>query len=234
MKEASIGNKQNKIAGFALAGILMAGSASAIFFQPDSVNADIGATYTGITTGSKAGAGESEFNRPPSRLINGSGMPASYDETTTIEAAHYNHAWLSRDLQPYGTVVFSFDTAVDIGSFVLWNNASDASHYSEGGINEFKIRFFDAAENLIGSEYSDFAVAGPTDGVNLTPENFTFSSLYEDVRHVEFEILSNHGGGNYIGAQEIGFTDVVPEPATVSMMALVAGLGFLIRRHFVA
>ena len=27
---------------------------------------------------------------------------------------------------------------------------------------------------------------------------------------------------------------VVPEPATASMMALVAGLGFLIRRHFVA
>jgi formylglycine-generating enzyme required for sulfatase activity len=35
---------------------------------------------------------------------------------------------------------------------------------------------------------------------------------------------------SYVGLRPV---EVVPEPATVSMMALVAGLGFLIRRHFV-
>jgi len=60
-----------------------------------------------------------------------------------------------------------------------------------------------------------------------TTQSISLSGEEGDFLHFAFASTSNNGGVNvdYIEFQ------AVPEPATASLMALVGGLGFLIRRH---
>lgn len=56
----------------------------------------------------------------------------------------------------------------------------------------------------------------------MVPDNFIFLRTYEGAKCVEWEILNNYGD-SYVGAQEIGFTGAVPEPATVGLL-VISGL----------
>ena len=213
-----------------VATITIAGTAFSDFIQPDTANLTSGAIYSETTlTGSKAGPGGS-FND----ALNGSGLPASYDETSVITTPKYYDVWRSDRFSLSGTVLFSFDSVVDIGSFVLWNSSdSTFTFYDEAGVKDFKLRFFDVNGDQIGSEQSGTAEQGPPNGSgSINPDHFILSSLYEDVKHVEWEILNNYGDSNYLAVNEVGFTTTVPEPATIALFGLFSIGTLAYRRIF--
>ena len=75
---------------------------------------------------------------------------------------------------------------------------------------------------------SDSYISGAQIDGTATWNNQTFATLGID----ETSFTMTWGSGDT--ADSMTVNAAVPEPATASMMALVAGLGFLIRRHFAA
>ncbi|MBN2162131.1 MAG: hypothetical protein JXR25_12185 [Pontiellaceae bacterium] len=218
---------------YAVAGLMlsMAVAAQATLIQPDSISADTGAVYSspGDLTGSKKAPEELNSSYAAVNMINGSVS----DETTVLEGLWVGGVWQSPSATDIGTLTFSFDSAVEFKSFVLWNSLSEIKTRAERGINEFKLRFYDSSENQIGDEYHGFAAVDDAADAYIDSQLFYLGETYSGVRHGELEILSIHGDANgYIAISELGFTDVIPEPATLAFVGIF-GIGALaVRRIF--
>jgi len=108
-----------------------------------------------------------------------------------------------------------------LASFVLWNDVN----VSAEGINNFSLRFHDAADALIATAP---VLTGPVG--QLAPQTYTFASVVTGVSKVNLDVLSsNIGVVEHIEIREVAFNGIptlaVPEPSTWAM--LVAGLGLL-------
>lgn len=141
------------------------------------------------------------------RIIDGSGLPANFDENS-LHATGGDFAWSSSSGSTTGTMRFDLGTSFDLKSFVLWNNTGGSGGDTEG-VQNFQLSFFDENENLLQTS----SVLTATDDISI-PQNFLFSTV-NDVRLVDFEILSNHGHPSFVGVQEVAFTTAVPEPSSI-------------------
>ena len=179
------------------------------FIVPSAIDSSSGAVYseTGPLSGSKEGP-EYEGDHYADHMINGSGFPGSYNETTTVLNPRYENAWIAHQYTTKGTLLLDMGGEVSLGAFVLWNGAETyPSDYTAArrGARAFKLRFFNESGGQIGDEFSSNGTKTTVPTVEVAPEIFTFPSAYGAVRFVEWEILSTHGDTDFLSVQEIGF-----------------------------
>lgn len=223
-----------------LAGALGVTSATgAIFVQPVSVDADSGALYSeepADRIGSKAGATEYTEDESYSAevLFDRGGLDSSaLDTVETIQAlagidlehiddpgGNQGSVWFTENGTQEGTLVFDMGASFTEGvsHFILWT--TEAGYYSEAGVVDFKLRFFDAAGNSVGGEFEGTAAGDTTADSIVSAQIFDLENFYTDVRYVEWEILTvvdSVNFDNYAAAHEIGFA-AVPEPAGFGLL----------------
>ncbi len=117
------------------------------------------------------------------------------------------------------------------GVYSMYSGATGASSLGTGGVKNGDSVTGDVFGLITGSNHiliSQTYVSGAQIDGTATWNNETFATLGLD----ETSFTMTWGSGDT--ADSMTVNAAVPEPATASMMALVAGLGFLIRRHFAA
>jgi len=146
-----------------------------------------------------------------------------------------NDTWAVLDL---GAPTAGLDT------MYLWNVEENApGNQSNRGMNAFDIYYATsptvsppAPPTTTVTPY-DFSSGGWTllgsanlaqgTGIGDPGESFDVSGA-SGARYIGFKINSNHGAGDRVGFGEVAFTtaDVIPEPSTILIWSLLAGLGF--------
>lgn len=118
-----------------------------------------------------------------------------------------------------GVITLDLIGIFDLESFVLWNDVNVLAE----GIKDFKLRFYDDADALIGTSETFVGPQG-----QLLPETYVFATPFRGVSKVELDVLSAHVGVvNHIEIREVAFNSAppIPEPSTWAM--LTGGLGLL-------
>ncbi len=130
------------------------------------------------------------------------------------------------------TITLDFTVAQELSAFYLWNSNGGANaNPTLRGIKDFSLKFWDGAGGSgtqIGTTYSSTAAKALWGG-DVASEAFVFPSSYVGVSSVELIIATNHNTQDWVGAREIGF-EVIPEPATLGLVALFGGGLLFIRR----
>jgi hypothetical protein len=196
--------------GAALALALATGLASAQLVRPSSATAS--STFSGSYDIGNA--------------IDGSGLPAGFtlDDTHAVYAV--NNHWTTRNgaiAAGTANATFFFDTPQTIAQFHLWNHQSNGvASNAFYAVTQFDLRFFDAANNLLG-EVLDVAAVGGV-GVNAV-QSFALPT-FNNVSSVFFNIDANsaplgHTGVNYTGVAEVAFNaSPIPEAGTSALLTL--------------
>lgn len=118
-----------------------------------------------------------------------------------------------------GVITLDLIGTFDLESFVLWNDVNVLAE----GIKDFKLRFYDDTDALIGTSETFVGPQG-----QLLPQTYVFASPFRGVSKVELDVLSAHVGVvNHIEIREVAFNSAppIPEPSTWAMLA--GGLGVL-------
>jgi hypothetical protein len=163
-------------------------------------------------------------------LIDGTGQFAG-THSTGPESTMWLSAGLSGgDGDP--ELVFALDQQYLIQSMRVWNY-NEPGGFLGRGVDEMEV-----LASLDGLSYTSLGVYS----LPIAPgsDNVDFSQLLDlpDVtaRYIKFDILSNHNGvafpaasgstdNAFVGLSEVQFIGVVPEPATLLIWSLLAGLG---------
>jgi hypothetical protein len=158
--------------------------------------------------------------------INGSGLPAGFDVTSSHNIYLTNNHWTTQSgaLQAGNArASFFFNTAQTIYSFNMWNHRSTTS--GQGGVGadtgyavtQFNLVLRDADGNAL------FSLLNQTALPNIAiAQNYNFAAV-EGVRRVDFTILANNGSNQYTGLAEVRFNGTIPAPGALGALSL-AGL----------
>lgn len=212
------------IGSCAIAAACFTGSAHAQLFQPDSATA--GSQFSSLYDIGNA--------------IDGSGLPENFD----LDSLHTiytsgNHWTTQNGAIAAGTAfaVFSFNEAVTIGDFHLWNHRSNnIASNAFYAVTRFDLILRDANGDTLFELLDQAAVGGLG---NEAVQSFSFAQV-AGVRSVLFRIDANstppnHAGVSYTGVAEVAFgqgVPAIPEPATWWMMgAGLAGVLVAARRR---
>lgn len=204
-----------------------------------------GAVVTGVTIEDVSTELTASFNRAASYLVDGGGG-VDFDEVAgTHTVTPDGSMWLNNGTfttpndpnAPGAIITFDLGGNYDLDFVTVWN-------YNEflPGRPDLLQRGANAVEILVStSEVGPFTSLGNFNftiapGVNNVDfgQDIDVSSLAgsDDVRLVQFNITSNHGGdNNFVGLSEVRFDGVViPEPAT-ALLAVFGLAGIFIRRR---
>lgn len=205
-------NSPLAVAALALfAGLSMTSAAKAqVMIAPDSATAasNFSATYDIIHT------------------INGSGLPAGFDVTSSHNIYLGNNHWTTQSgaLQAGNArASFFFNTAQTIYSFNMWNHRSTTGSGGGVGADPFYAvtRFNLVLRDGDGNEL--FSLLNQTALPNIAiAQNYNFAAV-EGVRRVDFTILANNGSNQYTGLAEVRFNGTIPAPGALGALSL-AGL----------
>jgi len=163
-----------------------------------------------VTASSEIGG---SFDRQDDYLIDGSGLNANGQHTTTVEG----NMWLSSgtsfggdDLDP--NVVFDLGAAYTVNELRVWNYNESPPNLTSRGVNAVTVQY--GTTPALGSSVSgitNFAQANAQG--TYTGETFDLSSAPITARYVKFDIDSNHGGdNNFYGLSEVQFDASLANP----------------------
>ena len=162
------------------------------------------------------------FHRPARHLVDSTGY---YADTHSVVPD--GHMWLSANGDEDPWVLFDLGDRYRLETIKIWNY-NEAGALTTRGVSEFEL--------FVSSDGLDFRSLGIFD-LDIAPglDDVDFSELLPlnafDVQYVIFDILDNHGDASYVGLSEVHFHGVViPEPATIALLALGA-LAALRRRR---
>jgi len=172
-------------------------------------------------------------DRGPLNLIDGAGIDGSGDQAVVNFRPNM---WLSDNNDTAGWVQFDLGAVYTIDSFEVWNYYEGWNGSEQRSVNGVSIVYGTTTADMIAGtidssstvpDITSFAIADTTDpypGVVYTPA----SSF--DARYIQFDISSTHGA-TFAGMADVQFEGtLVPEPATMSLLAM-GGLGLLRRRR---
>ena len=135
------------------------------------------------------------------------------------DTSNFN-GWAGADNQ-VGTLTLDLLGNFDLSSFLLWNDLNVLHE----GVGDFRLRFYDAADALLGTS----PIFTAPDG-QVAAGVYSFASV-ANVSRVDLDVLSLLTGGVCcrIEIREVAFegqiTSAVPEPETYALM--LGGLGLL-------
>jgi hypothetical protein len=202
---------------------------------------------TGVTyTGTAPDIGGSGLN-DPNGIINGSGLSEALTDanlaTVTHAAVGFNgNAWTTTDPGGFpsdffaattGTVVFEFDlgSTTPVGTFASWGYHFGA--FNGNSISDVTLDFSTDGGTTIDSSQTITVPFGATFDastiVPLTPTTANFITMTVNDNH--YDPANEAAGGDRVGLAEIAFsTEVIPEPATLSLMGVLGAVALLSRR----
>ena len=197
----------------AIAAALLAASAQAALFQPDSATA--GSEFSG--------------SYDIGNTIDGSGLPSPFTTLDVHGTYVVNNHWTTqRGALAAGNAFadFFFDTPKTVGTFYLWNHLSNNIASDPGyAVTLFNLELFDAADDPIGS-ITDL-VADPD---VFSAQAFGFAPI-DNVSRVRFTILNNNGSPDLTGVAEVAFDTLrIPTPASAALLATAGLIGTCRRR----
>ncbi|MFT3991547.1 MAG: MprA protease, GlyGly-CTERM protein-sorting domain-containing form [Luteolibacter sp.] len=213
-----------KIAGKAIIPVIsfsaLVSSAQGAFIQPNSATAS--SSYSSYYVAANT--------------INGTGMPAEFDETDVHAIYVRGNHWTTASAGgPVGQwIQWGFTTPQKLDAMYVWNHLSTTSagggvaNNSQYEVTLYDLALYDSSSNLIVS----------WTGLTLLPDTnaaqtFSFGQAYEDVSYVRFTIQQTQGSTNYTGLAEVGFNAVlnaVPEPSSALLLGMAGMLAFVRRR----
>jgi len=227
---------------------LLSPSAEASVITPTSVTGTIAGdagSHVNYLIVDNGGFGAAALQRPV-----GTGVTLSTGDTlvnalaTLHERSGQAHAESWTRGTTAGNPVFSFDLGAEtsVGSIMLWQYGNGSPGNSA---RDFELIFHTATEGSTfsfasggGSEATEFSgqmdqAANYTTATNVA-QFFGFGST-ENVRYIGLRLASNYSGivgpgGDRYGLGEVRFASEVPEPATMSLLAL-GGIALLRRRR---
>ena len=218
--------------------LVCAGVANAAIITPTSV------TFTGTATELGGLNLDNEAN-----IINGNGLSGVLTDANLYTVTHApvsfsapGNAWTTTDPGGFpsdffasttATVVFGIDLGgtTSIGRFASWGYYFNGQNGNT--IANVTLDFSTDGGTTIDSSQT-FAVPLPSSAdlasvVELTPTTANYITMTVNDNHFGNPGLEE-GGGDRVGLAEIAFSTVVPEPTSVSLMALFGGSVLLIRR----
>ncbi len=208
----------------------------AMFMMAEAANAaHIPVTLEASTTGTNW-AGESAAN-----AINGAGLDASEppQHQGAANTGDYFQFWNDSDgAMAFNFIMMDLGGAQDVGSVRFWNMNAQPSRVGRG-VTQFNIAF-----STTGTALADFgaaqsfnpAIAPGADGYtgelfSLTPATGATYALLTFGDGTELSNEGTFGGDNFAGFSEIQLYSVIPEPTTLSLLAL-SGLAMVgVRRR---
>lgn len=142
-----------------------------------------------------------------------------------------------------GTYTMGFTSAVDIGTFYLWDDFAVAG--DKQGFESVSLTFYSGgitgtnlgSESLLSPDLTPDSILnttnmGSSNGIDFK-DTFLLSSIYTGVDTVVLGVDSATGAqGTFQQAREFGFasTNTIPEPSAL-VLSLVGSLGLLKRRR---
>jgi hypothetical protein len=191
------------------------------------------ATAQMIAPNSATSASEFSSQYDIGNVIDGSGLAAGFDVTSSHNVYLTNNHWTTQSgaLQAGNArASFFFDAPQSIYSFNMWNHRSTTT--GQGGVgadpNYAVTRFDLILRDATGTAL--FSLLNQTALPNIAiAQNYNFA-MVEGVRSVDFTILANNGSTQYTGLAEVRFNGTIPSPGAVGVLAL-AGLAASRRRR---
>jgi hypothetical protein len=147
-------------------------------------------------------------------LVNGSGLTGGGHNTNLADQ------WETMPYQTSAWVVFDLNGTYDVGGFHIWN-FNYPGGYTGRGVHTLNI--LTAGSDFVWSDpvSYEFNAASGADGD--LGQDFTLASPWSAVRYVKFDNMAYYGWGDaagHIGMSEVQFSTAVPEPASLTMLAL--------------
>ena len=197
----------------AIAAALLATSAQAALFQPDSATA--GSEFSG--------------NYLIDFAINGTGLPDPFTPSDVHATYARNNHWTTRSgalAAGNAFADFFFDTPKTVGTFYLWNHLSNGVASDPGyAVTLFNLELFDAADTPLGSITN--VAADPN---FFAAQAFGFGPI-DNVSRAKLTILANNGSTQYTGVAEVAFDTLrIPTPASAALLAAAGLVGTRRRR----
>jgi hypothetical protein len=195
-----------------LLGTLAASATAHALIIPDTVSAssEFNANYLAINT------------------INGSGLPAGYDETSAH--ANYstgNHWTTSAGDVTSAFITWGFNTPQSLGGIYIWTHRSNIIAANPG----YEPTLFDLTLRDAGSNILLFL-----DDITMAPDTanaqfFSFGAAFANVSSVRFDVEAvQNPASTYTGLAEVAFT-AIPEPTTFAPIAGMIALAFAAGRR---
>jgi len=167
-------------------------------------------------------------NRVASKAVDGSGMSGFADERAD---SNPGNMWLADIGNIVGrTITFDLQDVHVLQATRIWNYNEAGGSYRLRGVKEF-----DIAVSLDDSSYQ--TLVGPGSGghfgLAMAPgtDGYVLADMIDlgrvPARYVRFTVQDYYGsnpGNDYVGLSEVRFYEYVPEPSTLLIWSLLAGL----------
>lgn len=182
----------------------------------------------------------SEFNASQAAelTIDGSGFIDDPVTATSLSATGGpdDLHWLTRGVVENQFITFDLGAEYDLTATYVWNYAFPGNNRWQRGVKQFDVVAAGSDKVFDTTAGTDLILAAG--GEAATEAAQTLAITASAVRYVRFEIDSNQldetsQTGKYAGLSEVRFEGtVVPEPATLGLVAVFGGAVLFIRRRF--
>jgi hypothetical protein len=192
-----------------------------------------------IITPVSATASSSHWSSPAENTLTwgsmSSGTASNPDLTATLPGDAWGGPnWLTGGSGIVGEwITFDLGAAKNVGKAYVWQLNQD--NEADRGVHNFTIE--GSANNstwkvLTASSTVDMTTQGGT-GVLLSAEQFALTQNNIGIQYIRFTVNSNYGDPSYAGLGEVRFTEAIPEPGTMMLLAtaLAGLLGYAWRKR---
>jgi hypothetical protein len=192
----------------------------------------VGATSTAsgdlILASTASASSEFSSGYVAENTINGSGLPAGFNETDIHSTYESGNHWTTNGSDPQEAwILWGFDSAQSLNGMFVWNHLSN-NIASNAGYEPVlaDLTLLDSGDNVL-LFLDDFSLTPDTAGA---AEFVSFGASFDNISSVLFEVEAVQSSNNFTGLAEVAF-QAVPEPNSTAVLISGVFLTFIGRRR---